>query len=156
MGANNTSLLNKLQHKSGTVVILNAPPEFGPTLANWRADGVPVSERRGQGCTFVLVFVRTCAEIEQLAGSVVTSVGQDAVLWFAYPKKTSKRYRSDISRDGSWAVLGRMGFEPVRQVAIDDDWSALRFRPAEKITKFTRSEQETISDTGKARAASRR
>lgn len=156
MAANNTSLLNKLQHRSGTVVVLNAPAEFRPILAGWRADGVPVSERRGQGCTFVLVFVQACAEIEQIAGSIITSVCDDAVLWFAYPKQSSKRYRTDVSRDGSWSVLGRMGYEPVRQIAIDEDWSALRFRPADKITHLTRSSDRAISQAGKARAAARR
>jgi len=31
------------------------------------------------------------------------------------------------------------GYEPVRQVAIDEDWSALRFRKVEQIKKMTRN-----------------
>ena len=52
----------------------------------------------------------------------------DAVVWFAYPKGSSKRYKSEVNRDDSWASVGQEGFEPVRMVAIDEDWSALRVR----------------------------
>jgi hypothetical protein len=55
----------------------------------------------------------------------------DAILWMAYPKGTSKRYECEFNRDNGWDVLGRAGFEGVRQVAIDEDWSALRFRRVE-------------------------
>jgi hypothetical protein len=62
----------------------------------------------------------------------------DAIVWFAYPKGTSKRYTCDFNRDTGWDVLGRLGFEPVRQVALDEDWSALRFRRAEFIQSLRR------------------
>jgi hypothetical protein len=54
----------------------------------------------------------------------------DAVLWFAYPKGTSKRHASEINRDTGWDSLKSADFETVRLVAIDQDWSALRFRRA--------------------------
>jgi hypothetical protein len=52
----------------------------------------------------------------------------DGVLWFCYPKKTSKKYSSDIDRDHGWKVLNDSGLYGIRMVAIDKDWSALRFR----------------------------
>lgn len=132
MGLPTSTLLNKLQHTGGQVVVLNAPPEFSPVMDKWRAEGLPVSQRRTPGSHFVLAFVRSCGDIERMAGAVVTSVGTDGVLWFAFPKATSRRYHSDIGRESSWSVLGRMGFEGVRQVAIDEDWTALRFRRVER------------------------
>ena len=53
--------------------------------------------------------------------------------------KTSKRFKCDFSRDTDWAVLGERSFEPLRLVAIDEDWSALRFRRVEFIKTTTRS-----------------
>jgi len=44
-----------------------------------------------------------------------------------------KKYTCDISRDNGWQALGELGFEGVRMVAIDEDWSAVRFRRAEYI-----------------------
>ena len=60
-------------------------------------------------------------------------------MWYAYPKGTSKRYTCEFNRDNGWAVVGEQGFEPVRQVAIDEDWSALRFRKVSFIKTMTRS-----------------
>jgi len=53
--------------------------------------------------------------------------------WFAYPKGTSKRFRCEFNRDSGWHVLRSAGFDSVRMVAIDEDWSALRFRRRELI-----------------------
>jgi hypothetical protein len=38
-------------------------------------------------------------------------------------------------------VLGAAGFEPVRMVAVDEDWSALRFRRVGFIKTLTRRSQ---------------
>ncbi|MGD9939757.1 MAG: hypothetical protein AB7T74_08135 [Clostridia bacterium] len=53
-----------------------------------------------------------------------------AVLWFAFPKQSSKTIRSDINRDSVWELLAPRQIHPNRNVAVDDDWSALRFRRA--------------------------
>ena len=75
----------------------------------------------------------TRAEIERLAGSVITSVGKDGTLWFAYPRQECLRYDTDIDRTSSFSILARMGFESIHQVAMDDDWSAMRFRHIDAI-----------------------
>jgi hypothetical protein len=43
----------------------------------------------------------------------------------AYPKAG----RADNNRDSLWPILAGYGLRPIGQVAIDDVWSALRFRP---------------------------
>lgn len=137
MANSTTTLLAKLQHGGGQVVVLNAPPEFQPVMDKWRADGLPVSQRRTPGSMFVLVFVRNCAEIERLAGSVITSVGKGGVLWFAYPRQECPRYDTDIERTSSFNILGRMGYESIRQVAMDDDWAAMRFQHIDAIRSMS-------------------
>ena len=128
MGSNPTALLGKLEHRSGPVVVLNAPPEFEKLLNDWRAEGLPVGQRRTPGSRFVLVFVRSRSDIERNAGSIVTSVVDDALLWIAYPRADSERFRTDITADGGWQVLKRMGYSAVREVHLNDDWTAQRFR----------------------------
>ena len=54
-------------------------------------------------------------------------------LWFAYPKGSSKKFHCEFNRDTGWSVLRGLGFDTVRQVAIDADWSALRFHHVECI-----------------------
>ena len=73
----------------------------------------------------------------------------------AYPKSTSKKYKCEFNRDSGWPVLGAAGFEPVRMVAIDEDWSALRFRRVEHIKKMARNPEGAISTVGKRKASAR-
>ncbi len=62
------------------------------------------------------------------------------------PKGTSKKHTCDFSRDSGWQIMGDLGYEPVRMVSIDDDWSAFRFRKVENIKKMTRSLEWRMSE----------
>jgi hypothetical protein len=77
---------------------------------------------------FIIIFVKTISEIEKMTPTTLHNLMDDGVLWFCYPKKTSKKYSSDIDRDHGWKVLNDSGLLGIRLVAIDEDWSALRFR----------------------------
>ena len=71
--------------------------------------------------------------------AVLPSYGRGGRLWFAYPKKSGAR-ASDISRDTGWAPLLEAGLLPVTQVALDADWSALRFRFRDEVPTLTRKQ----------------
>ena len=71
------------------------------------------------------------------------------------PKGTSKNYKCEFNRDTGWKILGELGFEPVRMVAIDADWSALRFRRAEFIKTMIRDAKYALSAEGKKRDQSK-
>src|SRR5690606_35832131 len=105
----------------------------------------------GQVYEFVCVFVEKADQIKKFAQRLKDSFIGDATVWCAYPKKSSKLYKSDITRDYGWQPLGDLGYEPVRQIAIDDDWSALRFRNVEYIKKFERDSKMALSEGGKKR-----
>jgi hypothetical protein len=77
---------------------------------------------------FIIIFVKSASEVEMFAPVTIHNLMADGVLWFCYPKKTSKKYSSDIDRDHGWKVLNDSGLHGIRMVAIDEDWSALRFR----------------------------
>lgn len=81
------------------------------------------------------------------------SIEGDAILWIAYPKGTAKQFRCEFNRDNGWTVLGNAGFEPVRQVSIDSDWTALRFRKVEHIKSLNRRTSMAISTEGKQRTS---
>jgi hypothetical protein len=107
------------------VLILNAPPEYGPVVAD--IPGVVHATPQG-AYDFVQLFVRNAAEVGQYADVAMESVAGDGYFWVCYPKKTSKRYKADITRDQGWDALRAGGFEGVAMVSLDDDWSAMRFR----------------------------
>jgi hypothetical protein len=134
------------------IAVVNAPASFESEIASLRGVAVRRSLAGGRPLGFSLAFVTKQAEVDALAkGAAERTVG-DAVVWFAYPKQSSKRYKSEIDRDHGWDVLGAAGFEPVRMVAIDEDWSAVRFRRADFIKSLTRGVEHTISARGKAKA----
>ncbi len=133
-----TPLFKKLNFKNqDAAVILNAPDTFAAEIQAMQAF-TRVEIQPGEA-GFVLAFAFTQAEVDAFAAVFSEKTSGDAVLWIAYPKGSSKRYKCDFNRDTGWEVLGKLGFEPVRQVAIDEDWSALRFRRVEFIKEMTRS-----------------
>ena len=77
---------------------------------------------------FILIFAKSVSEVEFYTPIVLHNLLADGVLWFCYPRKTSKNFSSDIDRDHGWKTLNESGFHGVRMVAIDEDWSAMRFR----------------------------
>ena len=99
---------------------------------------------------FVMAFATKKSEVDKFADAVAGVAADDAVIWVAYPKGTSKKYKCEFHRDNGWDRFGANGFEPVRMVAIDEDWSALRFRRVEHIKTMTRS--FAISEAGAKKA----
>ena len=115
------------------IVVAHAPPEFDPVVSALAGVTVCRDVRKAKTIAFCLVFVTCQQDLEAIAPAIVAKAAGDAVVWFAYPKGSSKKYKSDLTRDKGWAVVKDAGFDTVRQVAIDDDWSALRFRRVEFI-----------------------
>jgi hypothetical protein len=130
------NVFDKLNFKGQReILVLNAPQEFEKALKALR--GVKVVRRiEGvTGCEFALAFATRRAELDRLARALCAIADGDAMLWFAYPKGTSKKYACEFNRDDGWEVLRQSGFDSVRQIAIDEDWSALRFRRVEFIQR---------------------
>jgi len=110
------------------IVVLHAPASFEPELKSLK--GITIHRKLGEvsEIEFSLVFASRKAEVDLLAGPIDKLAQGDAIVWFAYPKGTSKKYKADFNRDNGWDKLQALGWETVRAVAIDEDWSALRFR----------------------------
>ena len=133
-----SKLFNKLNLKDHReILVVNAPRSFESELA--ALTGVTVFRDPGKVkvVRFALVFATVQTEVDCLAKMLSAKAEGDALLWFAYPKGTSKKYQCDFNRDTGWRVLKSAGFDTVRAVAIDEDWSALRFRRVEFIKPTT-------------------
>jgi hypothetical protein len=146
----------KLNLKSqGIIYVINSPDSFKKEIDEIEGETtVKTSLSGAKTITFFLGFVTKQKEVDDLTKKVVPLMDDDGVFWFAYPKGSSKRYKCEFNRDNGWAELGKQGFEGVRMVAIDEDWSALRFRKAEHIKSMTRS--FAMSDEGKKKVAAKK
>jgi hypothetical protein len=151
------SLLNpvikKLQYKlQEDVLIVDAPSEFKEILSDWKKTARIHTEPAGtKTFSFALVFVKTESDVKKAAAKYIKMLEPDAVSWMAYPKKSSKKYSSNISRDSGWSALGEMGYEGVSLISIDDDWSAFRFRKSDYIKTMNRRHEMAMSKEGKDR-----
>jgi hypothetical protein len=146
-----TPLFKKLNYKEGQAIIcLNAPDSFQPLLNEMR-NAAPVVQQENtiKEAQFALVFGTRQNEVDHYATLMAPKLEGDAVLWFCYPKGTSKKYKCEFNRDNGWKVLGDLGLEGVRMVAIDEDWSALRFRKTQYIKTMTRRKDFALSAEGK-------
>ena len=147
------SVFGKLNLKDQKrILVVNAPASFEPELKALRGVAIDRDVKAADRIEFSLAFVTKQNEVDTLGKAVAKRAEGDAVVWFAYPKGSSKKYKSEINRDSGWKVLGEGGFEPVRMVAIDEDWSAVRFRRVEFIKNLTRGKEHRMSAEGKARA----
>ena len=127
-------LFKKLNLGTHAVIhVLNAPKSFEPELALLK--GVTVKRSVSGPADFAMAFVITQAELDAASEKLAAACVGDAIVWMVYPKGSSKKYHCEFNRDSGWPLLGAAGFEPVRMVAVDEDWSALRFRRAEHIRK---------------------
>ncbi len=90
-----------------------------------------LSTEQPRGAAFTLLFCRDRADVAARLPRAIELAAPDSLLWIAYPKLTSP-LASDIHRDSLRALVEARGMRTVTQVAIDEDWSALRLRPAER------------------------
>ncbi len=126
--ASQKPILQKLQLKPGyRAIVLDAPESYQPALADVPA-GVELADRLEGEFDFIHYFVKEQATLEREAPRLKAALKPKGLLWVSYPK--GKALGTDLNRDVAAAMLRAMGLEGVAQVAIDDTWSAVRFKHA--------------------------
>ena len=148
------AIFKKLNLKSQKeVVAINAPGSFEVNLDSIVEEASVITSLEGlKEIEFILIFVTKQSEIDALIPLVAHLLKGDALLWMCYPKGTSKKYKCDFNRDTGWSIMGTYELEPVRMVAIDEDWSALRFKKVDFIKTMNRSSVHALSEKGRAKA----
>ena len=127
-----SGLTIKLQMKPGqSLAVLNAPEGMPGVLATALPE-VTVRVGAAGMADGVLLFVHSREEVGRLVGSAIEAAGRDGLVWIAYPKGGSGA-KTDLNRDVLWKAIEPSGWRPVRLVALDEVWSAMRLRPAELV-----------------------
>jgi hypothetical protein len=116
-------------YRAGMAGCLDGLPEaLAPLFAEIEEGTPPV---------WIAGFCRDAAGVREAARRLLPLYRAGGYLWLLYPKKAG-RIRTDVTRDHGWEPVHDAGFLPVAQVAVDADWSALRFRRREEIREITR------------------
>ena len=122
--------LDKMGVKPGmTGWVLNRPLSLAETITLATTPSEPTD--------IIIAFVAAIADVADRLLEALPYYRRGGALWFAYPKKTGA-IATDINRDRGWEALAAHDLLPVTQIAIDDTWSALRFRYRDEIAKLTR------------------
>lgn len=128
-----TTLAKKLHLKPGMrAMVINAPPGYIEQL------GLPVdtdlSGKPAGSMDFVQIFVKGAEELRGTLPALMRTLKYDGLFWISYPKGTSK-VKTDLNRDILWKDMEKLHLAGIFMVSIDNVWSAMRFRPAEKVGK---------------------
>lgn len=143
------SILKKLSYKEQNPVLILNPPEEFSSILNEFSTQVDL-DIKGK-YSFIQIFAVESKQAEKLAKKVLKAIDDNALLWFCYPKGTSKKYKSDLKREICANLFASVNYEPVAQIAIDEDWSAMRFKPVDAIKTMKR--KNAVSMKGKKRIA---
>ncbi|MBI2847580.1 MAG: hypothetical protein HYX83_00230 [Chloroflexi bacterium] len=133
-----SSVVKKLQVKPGQKIAFIQPPPGYVAGLGQLPPGTEMIENPGVPVDVVQLFVKDSQELEKLVPSAIRAVKHDSLLWVSYPKGTSK-VKTDLNRDRLWQAMEKHGFAGVSLISIDNTWSAMRFRPKEKVGEIIES-----------------
>src|SRR4030042_634743 len=127
-----SGLIKKLLLKPGQKAAIFNPPAgyldgLGPL-----PEGAELMARPGAPLDFVQLFVKDKAELDNRVPGALRSLKNDGIFWISYPKGSAK-IKTDLNRDILWKLMEKYGFDGVAMVSIDETWSAMRFRPKDKV-----------------------
>lgn len=129
------TLLEKLQIKDEKNLLIQGLPssiEKQFIKLTFSKNVTPLLKKRK--IDFALVFAVSQRQLVDILKDVIPALQEGAKLWIAYPKLTSK-IASDLSRDKNWDFVSDYGFEALRMIALDNVWSAGRFKKPEAKAK---------------------
>ncbi len=126
----NQEVLKKMKFTGETALIVNAPEGMVP--AGWSTD---LEAHAQQSVSFAILFVKNEAEFREQFGDFSSRLTDDALFWVCYPKKTSG-IPTDVNRDILWRVAHEISeYTAVANVAVDEQWSTLRYRHQSKVKR---------------------
>jgi bacteriocin resistance YdeI/OmpD-like protein len=124
-------LAKKLQVKPGKHWLLfNAPANYLTQLEPL-PEGVTISYEAKGDFDGAQIFVKNSNELAENLKVVMPVLRPDTILWIIYPKKSSG-IESDLEMMSSWDEVGKYNYGGVAAAAVDETWTALRFRPKEQ------------------------
>ena len=114
--------------------VLNAPDGFVAQLQPGPA-GLETELQPNGTYDAVVLFVKDVDELRRLGSPAIHAAKPNGLLWITYPKGGKTKGETDLPATPWWVqrdVLGEItsetGYKAVSFVALDDHWTALRFK----------------------------
>lgn len=125
-------IAKKLLIKPGTNwLFINAPEDYLAYI-DPLPENVHVSFESSDKVDGLQLFVKNKAELAAELKSIQSALKPDTILWITYPKKNTK-IPTDLAMMDSWDEVKQYGLDTVASAAINDTWTALRFRPKDLV-----------------------
>ena len=116
------TIAEKLLIKPHTTVWLSDPGQL--PLLTPMPDGVREVDSLAAASAAVM-FVESADDVREQLAEHSGDLDKPGVFWVVYPKGN----QADVNRDSLWPIVADFDMRPCGQVAIDERWSGLRFRP---------------------------
>lgn len=115
----------KLGIKPGFKVLLaNAPDGFSGALGPL-PEGAALAPA-GQAADLILLFVTSLVQLKAALPELKPLLKGGGLFWIAWRKGGV----GEVTRDNMWPIAALFNLQPVANVAVDEEWSALRFKVA--------------------------
>ena len=131
----------KLQIKPNSHWLFINTPEDYLAYIEPLPDGVQTSFEITGPCDGVQLFARNSSELAAILEHIQPALTLNTIIWITFPKKNTA-IPTDLETMSSWAEAGKYNLRPVASAAINQTWTALRFKPEEqvKLAAFRNSE----------------
>ncbi len=124
------TLAQRLAIKEGKTVLVVDPPRGYLGRLGALPKGARLLKSPSEPIDIIQVFVADQEALEAQLARLRGAMAPGGMLWVSYHKGSSG-IPTDINRDTIRAYASAIGLQAVAQVAVDDDWSALRLKQAE-------------------------
>jgi Protein of unknown function (DUF3052) len=121
------TVAQKLGLKTGMTLLVRQPPDGAAALIGTLPSGAALIFDANKPCALILMFARDNAALAKGLPGCKRQLAPGGALWVAYIKGTSG-LTTDINRDRIREYVATVGLDTVAQIAINNDWSALRLK----------------------------
>ena len=118
-------LAKKMKLKAGLrAAVINAPENYVDEL---RHDTAMSPTLKGK-FDWIQIFVRSKAELDELAPRAAKALKPESMFWISFPKGSSK-IQTDLTRDKGWESLQALDLKWITLISVNEVWSAFALRP---------------------------
>jgi hypothetical protein len=122
-------LLKKLRIKPDMkYAVFNKPADFPGLLGK----DAHIKNQKGKYFDALVLFVYSSEDLLAYLKKILPVISPATIFWISYPKKTSG-ITSDLNRNILWQSMSKYGYRAVSQISLDTRWSALWFKPRDKV-----------------------